>query len=92
MTVKIFKYKIELIGKQEIELPYGARILSVINQQGNIVLYALIDPELPVIHTHEIRIIGTGNEVTFETSDYTFLGTVSIIRGELIWHVFYKSN
>lgn len=41
--MKVYKYKLELTEEQKLELPYRAKILSVEKQQGDIVLYALVN-------------------------------------------------
>jgi hypothetical protein len=39
---------------------------------------------------YEILVCGTGHEVTNDISKYTFLDTVKISNGTLMFHVFYK--
>jgi hypothetical protein len=86
----IFKYKLENIDQQTIEIPLPARILSVIEQDDDIMLYSVIDddkdvPKIPV----DISIKGTGDVVESGIGLYTFLGTVKLFNGNEIWHVFY---
>lgn len=96
MTLKIFKYPLEITDDQTIKLPHGARILSAMNQYDNIVLYALISDN--EINTEEvsIRIVGTGYDIDFFIPSavfgggYKFLGTVSLYDGKLMFHVFYS--
>jgi hypothetical protein len=86
----IFKYKLENIDQQTIEIPLPARILSVVEKNDDIVLYAVVDddkdiPKIPV----DISIKGTGDIVESGIGLYTFLGTVKLFNGNEIWHVFY---
>lgn len=86
----IFKYKLENIDQQTIEIPLPARILSVIEKNDDIVLYAVVDddqdvPKIPV----DISIKGTGDVVESGIGLYTFLGTVKLFNGKETWHVFY---
>ena len=86
----IFKYKLENIDQQTIEIPLPARILSVVEKNDDIVLYAVVDddqdvPKIPV----DISIKGTGDVVESGIGLYTFLGTVKLFNGNEIWHVFY---
>ena len=88
---KIFKYKLENVDKQTIELPLPARILSVMEQNDDIVLYSVVDddesvPKIPV----DVLIVGTGEIVEDNIGLYTFLGTVELFDCKEIWHVFYS--
>jgi hypothetical protein len=86
----IHKYTLENIDQQTIEVPLPARILSVIEQNNDIILYAVVDdsedvPKIPV----DISIKGTGDIVENGIGLYTLLGTVKLFDGKEIWHVFY---
>jgi len=87
----ISKYKLENIDQQTIVIPLPARILSVAEQNNDIVLYSIIDdekdvPKIPV----DILIKGTGDVVENNIGLYTFIGTVKLFDGKEIWHVFYR--
>jgi hypothetical protein len=84
---KIFKY---LIDGKDISLPAGSKILSVTTQQDNIVLYALVDPDIKDKMVYSFLVIGTGHEIKKDLNDYTFSGTVSLLGGELMFHIWYK--
>jgi len=86
--MKIFKYPLEITDHSELLLPAGAKILSVIEQDENIVLYAMVDPTMEYNKSRKIRIVGTGHEID-DLMGFTFLGTVSLIGGKLIFHIFY---
>jgi len=85
--MKIYKYLLEVTDEQVLELPKNAGILSVAEQNGNIVLYAMVNPEM---HTEKIRIaiIGTGHEIPRPQDLDRFVGTVKQRGGLLMWHVF----
>lgn len=87
----IMDYKLENVDQQTIYIPLPARILSVIEHNDDIVLYAIVDddkdvPKIPV----DISIKGTKDVVESGIGLYTFLGTVKLFNNEEIWHVFYK--
>ena len=90
----IFKYKLENIDQQTMVIPFPARILSVVEQDNDIVLYSIIDdekdekdvPKIPI----EVLIKGTGDIVEDNIGLYTFVGTVKLFDGKEIWHVFYR--
>ena len=58
--------------------------LHVAAQYSNITVWALVDPEAPLI-SQRFKIIGTGTPITI-TGHEKFLGTV--FQGHLVWHVF----
>jgi hypothetical protein len=91
MTKRIFKYPIELREQSEILIPEGSKILSVVNQREEIVLYAIVDPgrELKPVR---IRVEGTGWNIVTDHDEFIFLGTVSMCGGEFMWHIFYKES
>ena len=65
----------------KIDLPRGAKIVSVGLQEGDIQLWAACDPHLPV-ERRTIRVVGTGWELP---ENYTYLGMVQV--GPYVWHV-----
>ena len=86
---KIFKYPIEIVDAQVLVLPLGARVLSAITQGDDLVVYALLEPTVEFKKNIEIRIVGTGHDVTFDLQKFKFLNSISTWGGRLIWHVFY---
>ena len=64
-------------------------ILSAIEQHNEIAVYALVDTHEKA-HTYEFVVVGTGQELEFDVSKYSFLGTVKLHSGLIIGHVFYK--
>lgn len=90
----IYKYKIlecKYMGDDvyALDLPIGSKLLSVAEQHDEIVLYALVMPELPVRPVN-ILVLGTGQPITVNTSEYEFLGTVKLREGKFMFHIFYK--
>lgn len=81
---KIYKYELELTDNQSLTLPENSKILTVIEQNNKIVLYAKVsDSEWQDFFMIHIR--GTGHPI-FETAKY--LNTVKI--NQFVWHVFYQ--
>jgi hypothetical protein len=92
----IGKYTLETTDRQVLEIPTPAQILSVVEQRGEIVLYAIIEEGTQTV-TKVIDIYGTGHTIPKERSTYmgepqttpgVFLGTVATVGGSLMWHVF----
>lgn len=85
---KIFKYPVNIVDRQEIEMPEGAEILTVQNQGGVICLWAIVDPEKEKL-TRTIRIIGTGHDIADgEAETLIYIGTVQTNGGAFVWHIF----
>ena len=79
---KIFKYPIEITDEQALILPLGAKILSAIVQRDELVVYALVEPIVEFKKHVEIRIVGTGHDVTFDLQKFKFLNTISTLGWE----------
>lgn len=86
---KIFKYKLNLLDQQEVELPKWSTPLSVQMQNGELQMWVLIDTNEPTI-TANVTIYATGD--TLPDNFYVgrehnlFLGTAQ--DGRFVWHVF----
>ena len=87
----VYKYKLETIGNQLIEMPIESKILTVQKQYGVIVMWCMVDTRKE-IKERIIRIIGTG----FDPTGYgEYINTVQLGEGNLVLHVFddgYKVN
>ncbi|HID92537.1 MAG TPA: hypothetical protein EYP60_00440 [bacterium (Candidatus Stahlbacteria)] len=82
---KIFKYKLKLVDQQKVVLPAQYQMLSVQEQDGKLVLWAMVPMNTPDTST-QIRIIGTGNLIEGDPL-LDFIDTVQMPNG-LVWHVF----
>lgn len=80
----IWKKVLPITDVSALDLPMGAKILSVANQRGDVCLWYLCDPHQPV-ERRIIRIIGTGNRIS-DADTLTFIGTVVV--EPFVWHVF----
>lgn len=82
----VYKYTLEPHGG--VELPTGAKILSVHAQHDSICLWALVDPNnLPVLR--RFKVFGTGHPIANEQADrLSFVGTALLDGGYLVMHVF----
>lgn len=79
----IFKYNLVIDRTQTVEMPAHARILSVDNQQGNLCLWAEVDPD-NYKEDRVISIYGTGNP----TSSYPGIFIGSVVIDPFVWHVY----
>ncbi len=85
----IYKYPLNIVDTQILELPYPCNIISVINQRDRLILYAMVDTESEKKVKIEISIRGTGHDIQYNPyHGKTFLATVDM--NPLVWHIFYK--
>jgi hypothetical protein len=87
----VYKYLLPFNDDIYLELPKNAQILSAVNQYEEIVIYALVDPEETCLRVHTFRIVGTGHIIGHnDLEHYHFLNTVSLRKGALMFHIFYR--
>jgi len=81
----IFKYDLKIRDDQTVKMPIGAKILSTQLQYEKICLWALVDPANEM-EERKIIIRGTGHHI--DEMDMKYIGTVQMVGGHLVWHVF----
>jgi hypothetical protein len=79
----IWKYELRVVDHQTVQMPIGARILTVQVQRDALCLWAIVDQEAKR-ETRIFCIFGTGER--FNRPDATYIGTVQ--DGDFVWHVF----
>jgi hypothetical protein len=84
----IFKYPVGVIDVQKIELPKGARILCVQEQNGTLCLWAEVETPSKTT-TRTIEVIGTGNPISM-VDNRIYIGTAQI--DGLVWHVYERTT
>lgn len=83
MPQTIWKYELEITDEQTINIPEGSVILDVLDQNGTLVLYAMVNPQHPHAE-HTVRIVGTGHPLPEEPGDFIN----SVMMDQYVWHVF----
>lgn len=81
----IYKYPLEFKGFQEIELPQGYEILDIHVQNGIPCIWALVDTGNKLVKT-DIHMYATGD--TIKESDLEYVGTIHLLAGQAVFHVF----
>lgn len=92
MSRSIWKYPLAVVDHQTIDMPTGARVLSVHEQHGQLCMWAEVNanPDGPT-ETRHVRIKGTGHPIEQgEMIGFKFLGTVLVAGGSLVWHVYVR--
>lgn len=80
-------HKFELTAESEftVEMPRGAKVLSVGVQREVVCLWVLVDTDNPK-DERTFLIWGTGHSIDSDTG--TYIGTVILQDGAIVWHVF----
>ncbi|MET0410397.1 MAG: hypothetical protein ABW217_03835 [Polyangiaceae bacterium] len=81
----VWKYEVSIGGRFDIDMPAGARILTLQLQFGKPVIWAAVDPSKPKVR-RTFGLVGTGAEVDFELPDY--IGTFQLFDGRTVIHMF----
>lgn len=100
--MKVFKYIIDadkLEGKdfdtQYIKVEHLVKVLSVEEQRGEIVLYCVVDDKDNYYARTvelEVMVVGTGHLKGDELALWKFVGTVKLMDGALMFHIFWKEK
>jgi uncharacterized phage-associated protein len=91
MNHRIFKYTLKETDQQKLDLPIGAKLLSVQAQNEAICIWALVNAAQTETSPWEFFVYGTGHPMYGEIDGAAFLGTVQLQRGTLVFHVFAKA-
>lgn len=86
----IWKFVLEQTDQHELQLSAGAQILSVAEQGGELMMWVMVDPEVPLLEPRVIHILGTGHQHPNGTFGL-YVGTVPMTSG-LVWHVFQETK
>lgn len=91
MTKVVYKYPLEFVAEQALTLPKDSVILSVKEQNGGAVLWAMVDTEAPS-EKLGVRMVMTGVELSEDASEAlgTFVDTVVLSYGGLVLHYFVR--
>lgn len=84
----IHKFTLQPADEQAITLPIGAQLLSVQVQHSEIQLWAIIDTAVVGSYEQRILMVGTGHALPTTDVHVAFLGTVQLMGGDLVFHVF----
>lgn len=85
----IYKYPLEVTDRQTLMLPAHPEFLTVAVQRGQPCIWALIDTDAELT-PFTIAMCGTGSPCDRVRDEY--LGTVLLLDGELVLHVFVTAN
>lgn len=81
----IWKFEFDIKDDVQLQMPIGAKILSVQSQGSKSCLWALVDPDEST-ERRWFRIFGTGHDIDLD--DYNHVGTFLTSEGLFVWHMF----
>lgn len=95
----IWKKQLQAVTVQQIEVPVGAKMLTVDEQYNEITVWFLCDDDVE-LETRYIIVVGTGINAPFDiTENYTYIGSAILLGpplhdqntpGQYVFHVFEK--
>lgn len=88
----IWKAPLNGVDEQTIQVPVGADLLSAREQGDGICVWYRCDPAQETKEARTILIRGTGHMNVPGAEAARFLGTVSLLSGRLIFHVFEQTK
>lgn len=89
--MKIWKFTLPVTDHPVVSMPKGAKVLSAGMQGGDLQIWALVDPEASK-ELRKFRVAGTGLPLEDEIASQRFIGTVQMMGGALIWHIFEEDS
>lgn len=82
----VYKYKLEKEAHAtDLNLPFGAQVLSAKEQYGDVCIWAAVDTGIKVTVPRRFVTVGTGHIVPPHAY---FIDTVMLMGGSLVVHVF----
>ena len=81
----IWKYNISIEDTFSLELPQGAKILTVQEQQGEPQVWVLVNPDNK-LEIRNFRLVGTGHSI--EENRLEYIGTFQVLNGNFVGHLF----
>lgn len=80
----VYKYPLKRT-QNTLQMPKGAKVLTVARQGDNPTLWAMVDPEA-AMEDRTFSVVGTGESFDAEHAEY--VGTSHEIMGWMVFHVF----
>ena len=87
IMLTICKYTVPVVDYFFLDLPLGAKILSVQEQYDRPQIWALVDPQNPK-ETRNFRLVGAGHPIKEEKEILNFIGAFQLEKGTFVSHVF----
>jgi len=91
----VFKYKLKFRDIAQVEMPLGAKILTIdkqadslenLNIDSYVCIWAVVDNEVKEMETRKFRIAGTGHSL--DNLHLKYINSVQVFNGSQIYHIF----
>jgi hypothetical protein len=86
VLLAVWKFEVPVRDRFEIEMPVGARLLTVQTQNGRPHLWALVNPHAET-ETRVFWVMGTGHQAA-DLDGAEYVGTFQMLGGQYVWHLF----
>lgn len=84
----IYKFPLEVVDFQEVQMPQDSEILCVQTQNNKPCIWAKVDVE-KVDVVKKLCIYGTGQKVNYlEQKESRYIGTFQLMNGDFVMHLF----
>jgi hypothetical protein len=87
--MRIYKYPLETVDSQVVNLPKFSRILCLQIQDSSPFIWAMVYPDKETVPIR-FRTYGTGHEA--DEPHLSYLGTYQLEDGKLVFHVFVETH
>jgi len=77
MSTQVWKYPLQARTIQEIEMPWGAKVLKLAVFEGTPCLWAMIDSSRPANSLRDFRLYETGEDMG-DASQLEYIGTIAM--------------
>jgi hypothetical protein len=85
--LSVYKYQVPLADTFSLALPQGAIPFCMKEQRGLLMLWCLVDPDMPG-WCRAFRLSGTGHTIEQSADQLKYIDSVSLNNGELVFHLF----
>lgn len=85
--MRIYKYDVPVEDTFFVDMPHGARVLSVAVQNHKPVMWALVNTEHK-LDRRTFHVYGTGNSLPESIRQCQFIGTFQLVGGTFVGHLF----
>lgn len=86
--LRVYKYTIPPEDYFSLDLPAGAKILTVQTQRDKPQIWALVDTGQQSKVRHNFRLAGTGDDIKEDNDSLVYVGTFQLAGGNVIVHLF----
>lgn len=91
MKRTVWKFDVPLPGQDgwtKVDLPVGAKMLQAGTQDGQVVLWAAVDPAQTETEERDLLVVKTGTIMDLDVVVLRHLGTFALPQTGVVWHVF----